>query len=110
MAEDLFLLAALLCAVIGMGWLALAMDAHWRQVRGQQRLEPGPRRALRGLGGVALVAALALCLLADHASMAALVWVMSLTASALLVAFTLAWRPHWLSWLVAWLPRDGTSS
>ena len=46
----------------------------------------------------ALLASLLLCLRADHASMAVLVWVMSLAAAALLVAFTLAWRPHWLRW------------
>jgi hypothetical protein len=32
--------------------------------------------------------------------MAVLVWVMSLAASALLVALTLAWQPRWLAWLI----------
>lgn len=107
MVDDLLSCAALSCAAIGMAWLALAMDVHWRQVRGEEPLSAAARRTLRAMGGLALALALALCLLADHASMAALVWVMALTASALLVAFTLAWRPRWLSWLVAWLPRAG---
>jgi Protein of unknown function (DUF3325) len=41
--------------------------------------------------------------------MAALVWVMFLAASALLVAFTLAWRPRWLAWLAPPArPKAGT--
>ena len=35
--------------------------------------------------------------------MAALVWVMALAAAALVVAFTLSWRPRWLAPLVAWV-------
>jgi hypothetical protein len=35
--------------------------------------------------------------------MAALVWVLTLTAAALTVAFTLAWRPRLLAPLVAWV-------
>ena len=60
-------------------------------------------RALRLLGTVGLGASLALCLAVDHASMAALVWVMGLAASALAVAFTLTWRPRWLAALMPWV-------
>ncbi|WP_420884945.1 DUF3325 family protein [Achromobacter piechaudii] len=38
----------------------------------------------------------------DHASMATLVWVMSLAVAAASVAFTLAWRARWLRAL-AWV-------
>ena len=48
------------------------------------------------------LAALALCLWVDHASMAVLVWVMAVAASALVVALTLTWRPRWLR-SVAWV-------
>jgi uncharacterized membrane protein YccC len=64
------------------------------------------RMQLRALGTVALVVALLICLWVDHPSMAVLVWVMALAASAMSVAFTLAWRPEWLSWLVLWVRRD----
>ena len=47
--------------------------------------------------------ALALCLRADHASMAVLVWVMTLSGAALLVAFLLAARPRWLRLLAPWV-------
>ncbi len=97
--DSLWLLVALLCSLVGIGWLALAMEVHWQQVRGAQA-QAGRATvfALRVLGAAALLASLLLCLRADHASMAVLVWVMSLAAAALLVAFTLAWRPHWLRW------------
>lgn len=95
----LLLVAALAACVLGWGWLALAMDVHWEQARGPQALRPARRRWLRGLGIAALLAALALCLRADHASMAVLVWVMALAAGALAIAFTLSWRPRWLGLL-----------
>lgn len=87
-----------------MAWLALAMGSHWTRVRADVLLAPARARRLRGLGIVALAASLALCLGADHASMAVLVWVMNLAASALAVAMLLAWRPRWLRGLAAVCP------
>lgn len=99
-------IAALLCCLLGMGWFAVAMKPHWRQIRSAQPLTRATRIQLRALGGMALVIALAICVWVDHPSMASLVWVMTLAASALGVAFALAWRPEWLSWLVIWVPHD----
>jgi len=104
MAKALLLALALGCCVSSMAWLALAMKAHWRQVRGVQPLARATRTTLRVVGSLALLASLLLALYVDHPSMAALVWVMSIIPAILLVAFTLAWRPRWLSWLVAWVP------
>jgi hypothetical protein len=90
---------AMLCSLCGMGWLALSLDTHWAQVRGAA----GPRARgvtrLRVLAGAAAGASLAACLAADHASIAVLVWIMSLVLAQLLVAFALATRPRWLAWL-----------
>ncbi|HEY0917036.1 MAG TPA: DUF3325 domain-containing protein [Solimonas sp.] len=98
MRDVLMLAAALVSSAGGMAWLALAMKGHWQQVCGGA----GPSRAavlaLRTLGALALTASLWLCLAVDHPSMAVLVWVMSLAAAALAVAFTLTWRPRWLRW------------
>jgi hypothetical protein len=96
----LLLAVAFLTCVLGLAWLALAMDAHWAQVRGEQPLAMAQRRTLRALGALALAGAAAMCLRADHASMAALVWIMMLAAGVLAVAFTLAWRARWLRPLV----------
>lgn len=92
--SDHFLLAgAVLLNVAGFAWLALAMDAHWKQVRGSGKPPQGRRTPLRLAAGAAFLISLILCNLSDHATIAALVWVMALTAGALMVAFTLTWRP-----------------
>lgn len=100
MRDALMLCGALVCSTAGLGWLALAMDVHWEQVRGDA---PQPRavvQRLRVLGAIGLAASLALCLAVDHATMASLVWVMALAAGALIIAFTLTWRARWLGILV----------
>lgn len=102
MHNTMLLIAAFATTVAGMGWLALSLESHWRQVRGEQAASAGTVGLLRALGAVALGASLLLCLRADHASMAVLVWVMALAAAALLVAFTLSWRPRVLAPLVTW--------
>ncbi|HEX4987069.1 MAG TPA: DUF3325 family protein [Burkholderiales bacterium] len=103
----MILFAALACSAVGLAWLALAMDVHWQQVRGPQSPARSAVTLLRVLGALALAASLVLCLVADHLSMAPLVWVMSLAGGALLVAFALAWKPRLLAPLVAWLPARG---
>ena len=100
----MLLFAAVVCNVAGFAWLAAAMDVHWQQVRETQRLSAGMVVLLRVLGACALVLSLLLCLMADHITMAPLVWVMSLAAAALIVAFTLAWRPRLLLPFVVWVP------
>lgn len=96
MPDALLLFAALLANLVGMGWLALAMEPHWRQVRGDAVRPPALVARLRWLGGAALAASLALCMAVDHPTMATLVWVMTLAAAALGIAFTLSWRARWL--------------
>jgi hypothetical protein len=98
--------AALAASVLGMAWLALAMEVHWDQVRGTIALPARTARGLRLLGAAGLATSLALCLAVDHASMAVLMWVMGLAAAALAVAFTLTWRPRWLMVLMPWVVRD----
>jgi hypothetical protein len=82
-----------------MAWLALAMKVHWRQARGDREQRPTATRSLRVAGAASLAASLVLCLSADHPTLASLVWIMMLSASALIVAMLLAYRPHWLSHL-----------
>jgi hypothetical protein len=89
-------LLAAVAAVVGFGWLALAMDTHWEQAHGARPQSPQAVRVMRSLGGMALAGSLLLCLQADHASMAVLVWLMLLAAAVLTVAMTLSWRPTWL--------------
>lgn len=107
MPEALKFTIALAGCVLGLGWLALAMQAHWEQVRGAQGLSRTTVVTLRVLGALALGVSLAVCFWVDHVTMAPLVWVMALAGAALVVAFTLAWRPHWLGVLLFGLPARG---
>lgn len=100
MAESLLLVLALTSTFGGMAWLALAMEVHWRQVCASAATTPVTARLLRLTGATAMLVSLVLCLLADHPSIAVLVWVMMLAGCALSVALLLAWRPHWLSLMV----------
>jgi Protein of unknown function (DUF3325) len=104
MLDALLLLAAVAANVMGLGWLALAMEVHWQQVRGKTPQARATVKLLRGLGVAGLIGSLLICLSVDHISMASLVWVMALAAAALLIALTLAWRPRGLALLVAWVP------
>jgi hypothetical protein len=104
------LFVAVACNVAGFAWLATAMDVHWQQVRDSQCPSESMVVMLRVLGASALVLSLVLCLLADHVTMAPLVWVMSLAAAALVVAFTLAWRPRVLLPFVFWVPAVKATS
>jgi Protein of unknown function (DUF3325) len=103
--STLWLCAAALACLAGMGWLALSMDTHWQQVRAGQALPRATAWLLRALGCAALAGALVSCLRADHASMAVLVWILALAASALCVALTLSWFPRCLVPWVFWLRR-----
>ncbi len=96
------LLAAVLSAFAGMGWLALSMPVHAQQAWNRAPA-PAALRVLRWLGAIAIAAALFLCLRVDHATMAVLVWVMALSGAALMVAFVLSSRPYWLRVLAPWV-------
>ena len=101
----LWLLAAAVCAFAGMVWLALAMPMHALQAWG--RLPPVAQlKRLRWMGGAAVLLALGCCLGCDHATMAVLVWVMLLAATAIATAFVLASRPRSLRLLAPWVQRD----
>lgn len=94
--------AALLSSVASMGWLALSMPVHARQVWDDVPTAT-TSRGLRWIGIAGLIAALGLCLIVDHASMAVLVWAMALAGASLLVAFTLSWHPRRLRALAPWV-------
>lgn len=104
MLDGFLLLGAFLATLIGMGWLALAMNAHWKQVRNAS-LSANTVIVLRSLGCSALFVSLLLCLSVDHASMASLVWVMLLATAAMSIAFILSWRPRLLAPLIIWVAQ-----
>jgi uncharacterized membrane protein len=94
MSEAALLVLAALLTVSGMALFALALPAHWGQVAGPRApLSLARQRRLRAGGALALAGSLALCLAADHPSMAVLVWVMLMAVSAAGVAMWLSRRP-----------------
>lgn len=96
--------ASFLLAVLGMIWLALAMKAHWSQVRRNAPHTRETARRLRVMGASALSLSLAASLGADHGSIALLVWIMTLSAAAVIVAMILAYRPRWFAWFLRRAP------
>lgn len=101
MVKVTLLFFAIAVCVCGMAWFALSLESHWRQLRSNTPSRTVVRQ-LRLLGWASMVVSLLLCLAADHATMASLVWVMSLAASTLIISFTLTWRPRLLNLLIAW--------
>jgi hypothetical protein len=105
MLESLLLAGSQVCCVLGCSWFALSKDVHWRDAIGTAALSRRVQFRLRMLGATALLVSLTLCLSVDHASIAALVWIMMIAAAAMLVAFALSWKAHWFAALVPWSAR-----
>lgn len=101
MADAVILSLAAFFSLAGMGWLALSLDVHWRQIFGRRAvLSRRTATWLRLAGGTGLLLSAVCCFMADRPSMASLVWVMLLACAALSIALLLAWRAHWLRVLV----------
>lgn len=96
MADSWALALGAATALVGMSWLALSLPAHWQQVLSGKV----PARPLRFAATVMLMVSLLMCLVADHPTIAVLVWVMMLSTSALTVALLLALSPRCLGILL----------
>lgn len=101
MAEALTLSLAALLSLTGMGWLALSLEVHWRQIFGRKAvLTASAANWLRLVGWTGLLLSAICCFIANRPSMAVLVWVMLLAGAATTISLLLAWRAHWLRVLV----------
>lgn len=100
----LLLVAASLASYGGFACLALAMPRHWAEARGQRMDVVPHRRWLRPCGFLMLGVTYALCVHRDGTSFGSLLWVVLISAAAIAVALTLAWRPQFLLPAV-WHPR-----
>lgn len=95
----LYSLLALLLAVLGNAWLALALPNHWRQVHGGLPLTAPRKIYLRSGASLMLGLSLVCSLAGDSPAMAILLWLMLLGVATLIVALTLSWRAQWLGLL-----------
>lgn len=103
MADALILCLAALFSLTGMGWLALSLEVHWRQIFGRKALLSAAKaNGLRLVGWSSLLLSAVFCFIADRPSMAVLLWVMLLAGAAASIALLLAWRAHWLRPLAFW--------
>lgn len=88
---------ALLLAILGFAWIALAMAAHWRQVWGSRPLSARSKMTLRTAGGLALLLSLICVLTGESLAMSVILWFMLLAAATLIVSLALNRRPSWLT-------------
>ena len=97
-------LAAFVINASGCALLALAMQRHHRQVAAGT-LKPQLQRRRRVLGSTALGLSLLVCWVALGPLVGLLLWLGLLSATTLLVALVLAFRPQWLA-PPAWAGRS----
>lgn len=94
---ELLLVAAFAAGYLGFALLALSLQRHWREVTGQAAGVPPPHAAIRLSGYAALAVAFALAVLRDGPAFGSVLGTLQLATSAVAVALTLSWRPHWLA-------------
>jgi len=98
-----WLMLATLLMFLSMGWFALSLSAHQKQVNQSAMGHSQGRKPsnFKWVGLSALLLSGICCLQADHPSMAILVWLMLIACSAFSVAMILSFRPWWLKPLMS---------
>ena len=89
MNDAIWLIIAFVLMLLAMGWFALSLKTHWKQVMSGKPAS----RLLRCLGWICVALSGLACLQADHASMAVLVWIMLSATAAFIVGQVLSYRP-----------------
>lgn len=96
MRDLLLTLAAFGLALWGFALLALSQERHVERVFGHHARPAPSLRAQRATGFTAIGLSLPICLATEGAGFGSLLWVVQVCASAMGVALTLTWWPHWL--------------
>ena len=94
--SSVLLMLAVVMGLASFAWLALAMDIHWKKVHEGRNAGAHPAKVLRLMGWVGLLVTAIICFMADRPSMAVLVWIMLLAATAPSVGMILTYRPQLL--------------
>jgi Protein of unknown function (DUF3325) len=99
------LLALLACSFLGFALIALTQNQHRKRVAGAIELQRRPALQQRAVGASLLTLSLLIALQRESGrGFATILWVLSLTAGALMVAAGLTWRPRIFRVLV--VPRS----
>lgn len=89
---------AVCASYAGFAVLAFSQERHWHAVLPKASMPPGLAPVwLRGLGLALHLLALVLTIQAQGPSFGSLLWAVSMSATAMLVALTLTWRARWLA-------------
>lgn len=100
-----FLLSiAFLLTWVGFGLLALTQERHFSHFYPSFNLLYQWIRVPAAIGIIAVLSTFPLCIKAQGTGFGSLLWVLMLTASAMMVALQLTWAPHNLKPL-AWLVK-----
>lgn len=99
MLEALLLMAACILSLGGFLVLALGQDRHWEVVTGLEAGRCIDRSYLLAVGLALQCVACLLTVCSQGAGFGVLLWGIYMTATAMLVAFVLAWRPGWMTFV-----------
>ena len=99
-----WLAAAFLFSWVGFGLLALAQERHTGLFYPSFKPVAQVKQAQAAIGIIAICIAFALCIKTQSAGFGSLLWLLMLTASAMMVALQLTWAPQTLKPL-AWLVK-----
>ena len=106
MSDVAMLLAGLAGSCLGFALLALSQNRHWHRITGQPRPSTAVK-VLRSVGYGLFGIALAIAIARDGASFGTILWAMTLSTSAGVVALVLTWRPTWLRYIaMPWSTRN----
>lgn len=90
------MLITVLLNLLGFALLALSQPQHHERVYGQNSPVALVHSTQRAIGFIAISLSLGTSIASQGTSFGSLLWVLLMSASALTVALTLTWRPHWL--------------
>jgi hypothetical protein len=95
MLSILLLALMIFVQVTGLSLFALSQLRHWRTVSGSPSLSRRPAVLMRVTGFVLVSLSLPVALWRDGPSYGSLMWVCTLSASAMVVVVLLTWWPNW---------------
>ena len=108
MCELFLMLAAGVAALWGFALLALSQERHFFRVFGSNIESAPAKSSQRATGFITIGLSLPACIAAQGGGFGSLLGVLLICATAMTIALTLTWRPHWLRRLPFMCIHDST--